>query len=336
MKDMPAELPLVSVIMPAYNAEKYLTAAIQSVLDQTFEKWELLVIDDGSIDRTAEIARKFSDADKRIRYIFQSNNRQASARNTGIKKARADFIAFLDADDLWTSEKLELQIRKAKETAADIIFSDGFVFPEDDAANESRLFSTLHGKFDGAKMFPLLFIENRLPILSVMARRNVLCEIGLFNEDPRFHGCEDYELWLRLAKAGAIFYGMQEKLVRYRVHAASTSSKKIEWLEAKLALLQMHSEDESLSTVDVSKRFRGVYRALVAASIERGDIRRAKEYARLCACWEPHESFVLFHLALIKFLPSEYERVTERLYKIGGALKRSSATLTGRRSISLV
>lgn len=330
LKAMSAE-PLVSIIMPAYNAEKYLAAAIQSALGQSYRRWELIVVDDGSMDRTAAIAREFASADERIEYVFQSNKKLAGARNTGIREARGELIAFLDSDDLWVKEKLERQVKKIKETGADVIFSGGFLFPEDDASNESTTFATLCGKFSGAEMFPLLFIENRLPILSVVVRREALDSGGggkPFDESEEFHyGCEDYDLWLRLAKSGAVFYGMPEKLVRYRVHGNAMSSKKIELLEATLVLLQRYRNDESLDEGEIRKRFRGVYRALIAASIERGNIRQAKEYARLSAGWEPHQSLVFFHLALIRFLPREYERISEHFYKAGGALKRSGATL---------
>jgi teichuronic acid biosynthesis glycosyltransferase TuaG len=328
LKAMSAE-PLVSIIMPAYNAEKYLAAAIQSALEQSYRRWELIVVDDGSTDHTAAIARDFAAADERIEYVFQSNKKLAGARNTGIREARGELIAFLDSDDLWTREKLDLQVKKIKETKADVVFSSGFLFPEDDASNESKTFATLCGKFSGAEMFPLLFTENRLPILSAVARRKALDSGGkLFNESEEFYyGCEDYDLWLRLAKGGAVFYGMPEKLVRYRVHGNAMSSKKVELLEATLALLRRYRSDESLDESEVRKRFRGVYRALIAASIEEGNIRQAKEYARLCAKWEPHELLVFFHLALIKFLPRDYERISEHFYKAGGALKRSSATL---------
>src|ERR1700744_5385897 len=99
---------LISIIMPAYNAENFIGSAIESVLDQTYLNWELIVVNDGSTDQTAAIVETFAASDKRIKCISQPNMRQGAARNTGIKNSRGDLIAFLDADDLWLPGKLEL------------------------------------------------------------------------------------------------------------------------------------------------------------------------------------------------------------------------------------
>ena len=102
---------LVSVIMPAYNSEVFISESIQSVINQTYPNWELLVIDDASSDSTKKIAEKFSSEDSRIRFFQNSSNSGTHhSRNRGIKAASGDFIAFLDADDLWKPEKLEKQL----------------------------------------------------------------------------------------------------------------------------------------------------------------------------------------------------------------------------------
>jgi glycosyltransferase involved in cell wall biosynthesis len=102
---------LVSVIMPAYNAGKYIAQSIRSVAAQTCAGWELVVVDDGSTDDTAEVVRGFASADARVKYVQQANGRQGRARNNGIAHAAGDLIAFLDADDLWVERKLELQLK---------------------------------------------------------------------------------------------------------------------------------------------------------------------------------------------------------------------------------
>jgi len=115
---------LVSVIMPAYNAEKYIAESIESVLAQTYEQWELLIIDDGSADRTKAIAESYAVRDERIQYIFQLNGKQGRARNKGIAAAHGEMIAFLDADDIWLPSKLEVQVAEMKEKGADLVFAD--------------------------------------------------------------------------------------------------------------------------------------------------------------------------------------------------------------------
>src|SRR4051794_7920706 len=104
--------------MPSFNAERYVGESIRSVVGQTFTDWELLVVDDGSTDRTAEVVRGFAVADPRIRYLRRENGGQAAARNSGIRDGSAPVVAFIDADDLWLPEKLARQLAVMEETAA--------------------------------------------------------------------------------------------------------------------------------------------------------------------------------------------------------------------------
>src|SRR5436309_14667644 len=99
--------PLVSVVIPVYNGERYLADAIQSVLDQTYRNFEVIVVDDGSTDRSAEIAKRFGEA---VRYVYRTNGGVCKARNAGIAAARGAYIAFLDQDDLWLHDKLAAQV----------------------------------------------------------------------------------------------------------------------------------------------------------------------------------------------------------------------------------
>jgi teichuronic acid biosynthesis glycosyltransferase TuaG len=212
--------PLISIIMPAYNAERYIAESIRSVLAQTYQNWELIIVDDGSTDRTAEIAQSFVLADSRVKYIFQQNTKVAAARNRGIGKAAGDLIAFLDSDDLWMPEKLERQEAAMRDGNMDVVFCSGFIFTGDDTTDESTPYPSIKGKFDGAAMFKLLLVEvaNRIPVLSVIVRREALLDAGLFDESPAlYYGAEDYDLWVRIARRGEVFYGMDERLVRYRV-----------------------------------------------------------------------------------------------------------------------
>src|SRR5690349_25117803 len=100
---------LISVIMPAYNAEKFVAESISSVITQTYKNWELIIVDDGSTDNTKNIIEEFAKHDARIKYIYQENAKQGKARNTGIAMAKSGLVAFLDADDLWLPQMLESQ-----------------------------------------------------------------------------------------------------------------------------------------------------------------------------------------------------------------------------------
>ena len=119
---------LVSVVIPAYNVEKYIEQCIQSVLDQTYQFFEIIVVDDGSSDQTAKRIKAFSD--KRISYIFQKNTGVSKARNNGIAQAKGEFIALLDADDWWHEDKLEKQLKILEDCDIDISYTDQYLTNE--------------------------------------------------------------------------------------------------------------------------------------------------------------------------------------------------------------
>src|SRR5262249_21149111 len=163
---------------------------------------------------------------------FQPNGKQGKARNRAIRQARGELIAFLDQDDLWMERKLELQLKVLDETSADVIFSDGYIFEGDDVTNEAVTFPTIFGQFDGAEFFNLLFAQNRIPILSALVRKNAIEKVGGLEEDIQYQNCDDYDLWLRMAADGATFYGLNEKLVRYRMHSGQASKNSVQMLKA--------------------------------------------------------------------------------------------------------
>jgi len=121
----------ISIIIPAYNAEDYITKTIDSVIKQTYTNWELIVVDDGSTDRTANIIKEFCKNDNRVIYIYQKNTGVSHARNNGLKKAKGKFIALLDADDLWNNNKLESVLQAFLKNNIDWIFSDVIDLYED-------------------------------------------------------------------------------------------------------------------------------------------------------------------------------------------------------------
>ena len=320
--------PLVSVIMPSYNAEKYIAESIRSVLDQTYRNVELIIVDDGSTDRTAEIARSFSERDARVKYFLQPNQKVASAKNTGIREARGEFLAFIGSDDLWLREKLEQQVVKIAETGVDVLFSEGFLFRDNDTADETRTFSTLKGKFSGEEMFEMLLFDNRVPDLSVLMRRDAAHRAGLFDESPAFYyGCEDYDFWFRMAKAGATFYGMQERLVRYRVHTHSMSGNKVEMMRATIATIKKYMDGPKAQTVALNKRFRVLYRALTAALLEENRVDEAKESFRELCKWDRFGFVTSIQRVLIKVAPGKYNRLSDRLYEAGSRVNAFRASL---------
>ncbi len=277
---------LVSIIMPAYNAERYVADAIRSVLAQTYRDWELVVVDDGSKDGTGAVVRALAARDARIRYVARENGGQAAARNTGIRASRGTLVAFLDADDLWVEAKLELQLRALAETGADVLSSNGFVFEDDDTSVEAYELSTTPGRTEGAEMFRLLYAFNRIQIQSVLVRRELLEKVGLFDEDRRYQNCEDYDLWLSLAAAGALFYGMEEQLIKYRRHSAASTHRLSNVLRPMVEVKKKHGRAEVLGEKEVRTRVRDLYRSLVEALVRENKLAEAARSLEEFAAWE--------------------------------------------------
>jgi len=301
---------LVSIIMPAYNAERFIAASIRSVLRQTYTDWELIVVDDGSTDKTAEVVDAFVSADARIKYFYQPNGRQGKARNTAFRHSTAGLIAFLDSDDLWLPEKLELQVAALKEQSADVVYTDGFIFSGDDVGDESTTFPIVFGRTDGADMFDCLLVRNRIAVLSVMLRREALDRAGPFEERSSFHCAEDYDLWLRLAKQGAMFYGMGEQLVRYRRHAAAMTSAESNVLKPVLAVVNKHLGDSRLSEAELRKRVTGLYRDLISALLDEDNLVEANRQMDEFAAWDKGRLITQCQRLLLKLSPRNYNFIS--------------------------
>lgn len=207
-------MPLVSVIMPSYNAEKYIDEAIRSVIAQTYTNWELFVIDDGSTDRTARIAQSYAEKDSRV--IFRQNSHNmgtANTRNIGIRLANGEWIATLDSDDIWHPEKLEIQLKKAQETGALFLYSSYSLF-----CDGFRQEYTVPEKVD----YSSLLTENVIGCSTVMMHKSIL-EDHLFPSEV-YH--EDYALWLDLLRAGYNAVGCTEVLTEWRIVRNSRSFNK--------------------------------------------------------------------------------------------------------------
>jgi glycosyltransferase involved in cell wall biosynthesis len=298
----------VSVIMAAYNGERYIADSIRSVQEQSFRDHELIVVDDGSTDRTREIAQAARAGDDRVVYVHQENGRQAKARNLGLRHARGELIAFLDQDDLWVKDKLALQVAALDQLDADVVYSDGFLFPDGHHHDEQRVFRILTGRFSGDEMFQLMFFRNQIPILSALVRKRAIARVGLLNEDPAFQNCDDYDLWIRLAKSGARFVGMPERLVRYRLHAGQASHNMAQMLTAEILVLQRHRDHPLCDQKLVNARLRKLYEDLALVLTEERRLDEARrwtwQWVRDEPGWPP-----LFQAAVLKVCPGQYRRI---------------------------
>ncbi len=209
-------MPLVSVVIPVYNGEKKIQETIDSILNQTFSDFEIVVINDGSIDSTIEIIEKVSDS--RLRLFSYSNTGLAASRNRGLAQASGEFISFIDADDLWTADKLEAQLRALREYPQAAV-----AYSWTDYINESSQFLHSGRRITATgdvyeKLLVMNFLENGS---NPLIRRQALTAVGGFDES--LPAAEDWDLWLRLA-ARYQFVAVQSAQVLYRVSANSMST----------------------------------------------------------------------------------------------------------------
>ena len=207
--------PLVSVIMPAYNASDYIQEAINSIIAQTFTDWELIIIDDGSTDTTAEIVAQNINKEHRIKYFYQQNEKQSKARNLGISHAHGTYIAFLDADDISLSERFAKQVAFLEANHDVVVCGSWFSIIGSD-----RIIK-LPEHHDAIKL--ALLKGNCMAHSSVMTRKQILDEFPVVFEISK-EPAEDYDLWVRLVLKGRL-HNLQEVLLDYRTHINQLSKK---------------------------------------------------------------------------------------------------------------
>lgn len=214
--------PLISVITPAYNAERFIGDTIDSVLDQTYANWEMVIVDDRSTDNTTTIVEEYRKRDNRIKLIvLEENSGSAVARNTAMENAKGRYIAFLDSDDRWLPEKLEKQLHFMQEK--DIAFSfTTYVRILEDGTKTNAVSSTPESvNYDD------LMKRCVIGCLTVMLDRDKVGHLTMVNIRTR----QDYVYWLTITKKGFLAYGLPEILAEYRLVGNSISSNK--WKAAK-------------------------------------------------------------------------------------------------------
>jgi len=206
---------LVSVIIPTYNSAKYIAEAIDSVLAQTYENFEIITIDDGSTDNTEEMLKPYMG---KITYIRKENGGPASARNRGIEISKGEFIAFLDADDVWLPQKLEKQMNFMRNNP-DIDIICTAVSDYRDSENLSSGEITLLKK---GYIFNQLIQGNFITASTVLLKAKCIKYGELFDEDKRLISVEDYNLWLRLSRKYKFGF-LNEVTTKRRLHSLSLS-----------------------------------------------------------------------------------------------------------------
>lgn len=227
----------VSIIVPVYNAQKYIEETIRSVKAQTYENWELLLVEDGSTDDTARVLEELlqKEPDARIRVLPKENGGAAKARNYGLSQATGRFIAYVDADDLWSSDKLEKQLAFMKEKQAAFCFT-GYEFADENGVGNGTI----------VRVPETLVYKQALKNTTIFTSTVMFDTQKIEKEDLNMPiiKSEDTALWFKVLRTGITAYGLDENLVRYRRMGGTLSSNK---LEAIRRIWNLYRKSEKLS-----------------------------------------------------------------------------------------
>lgn len=231
--------PLVSIITPMYNSARFISFTIESVLNQTYQNWEMIIVDDCSTDDSKEIVKRYmkevkdtknTKREKRIKLVeLKENVGVSKARNKAIEIAQGKYIAFLDSDDLWKKNKLKKQINFMEDNNFSLSFS-GY-----EKINER-----------GEKLDKIIKIPDKINYKKLLHSNYIGCLTSIYNAeqlgkhyvDPKLAKSEDYELWLRIIKKAGYAYGIQDNLAEYRIVGNSLSSNKLNMLKHNWILLR--------------------------------------------------------------------------------------------------
>ena len=226
--------PLVSVIMPCYNMERFISETIASVQRQTYPCWELLIVDDASTDGKADLVKSHQNQDKRIRFHVKTQHSGiADTRNQCIQMAQGRYLAFLDADDVWHPEKLEKQLQFMAEKNV------GFSYSSYDCVDEEGHLLQKTVAAAGNLDYKAYMHNTIIGCSTVMLNKTIIGEVIV----PNFRTSEDTATWLNILKKGFLAYAIDEPLTSYRIRQHSASSNK---LKASTDLWRVYRKQEKL------------------------------------------------------------------------------------------
>jgi glycosyltransferase involved in cell wall biosynthesis len=331
-------MKLVSVIIPVYGVENYISATVESVLNQTYKHFEILIVDDGSLDKSIDICQKYKDS--RLKIIRQKNKGVSAARNLGIKHSVGEFLAFLDGDDLWLPQKLEKHIEHLENSPHVGISFSRFTFINE--AGKSLGIS----KLSKLKSITPALILCRNPVGNpscTVLRREVYENIKFYDQvfdsqtncffDPKLCHFEDVELWLRIAiKTEWQIEGIPEALTLYRINPKGASAN----FDEQLKGLSMILDKTSSYAPDLIAKYEKLaqaytYRKLAKWSVQQRTVSTAREmiHKSLFINYkiifeEPlRTASTLFAIYLLYFLPrSLYDKIEVLVLRFTGAIQR--------------
>lgn len=320
-------LPVVSIVIAAYNAMTYLPKTLSSVFHQTFQNYEVIIVDDGSIDDIRSWAASLTD--DRVVFISQANAGSAAARNTGIARARGKYIAFLDADDLWAESKLEEQVAMLEQQPeTGVVYSWVAAIDETDASQGK----VIQNSYSGDVLADLIEHDILECGSNPMIRKACFETTGVF--DPRLRYAQTWDMWLRLAKEFP-FHCIKKPLTFYRFHANNTS-KKWENMEYCLNLIVQktfsnispdlkHLEGRSYAFVNLHVAWKMLQnRSQGGSHAFRTWLKAVRYYPKIVFSKESIR-FITAFLIVQFFGLGNYNRFRDMLYLLKKGIKKSSS-----------
>ena len=258
-------IPTVSIVIPTYNHSKFISKALDSVINQTYKNWEAIIIDNNSTDNTDKVINRYIDP--RIKHLKIDNDGViAKSRNLGINEAKAEWIAFLDSDDWWTKDKLEVCLSKIDKNI-------DFIYHAHEYVKKSKFFlkkKIIKGRELKKPILKDLLIGSitkgtQISNSSVIVRKNILFKIGGLNENKILVGADDYDTWLRIAQITDQFLYINKKLSYYLFHNNNTQKKRDMSIPQKLAVkdfLHLFNKQQKLNLEIKLKYISGRYNYL--------------------------------------------------------------------------
>jgi glycosyltransferase involved in cell wall biosynthesis len=260
-------IPSVSVVIPAYNVAPYIVETLDAVFAQTFTDFEVIIINDGSLD-TDVLERALAPYLDRICYVSQENSGAAAARNRGVQQAHGEYIAFLDGDDVWMPDYLDSQLRFMRGGDYDLVYADALLFGDSPVAGKTYMETT-------PSVGPVTFLslvrnESHVITSGVVAKRVALIEAGLFDESLR--NAQDFELWARLARRGARLAFQRRVLLRYRCREDSLSGDVMNRLAREIRVYRYIADTYDLTPAERAEISRVMELQLGAIDLASGKV----------------------------------------------------------------
>ena len=225
---------LITVVVTTYNRDHYLEKCIKSILNQTYKKFDLIIVSDGYFDSTQNIVNQFND--ERIKLIFNEHTGLPSkSRNIGILNAKSKFIAFCDDDDIWYQEKLELQLSIIIQNENLLIHTSANIISKDDLLIQKSIYRNLIKKFYSLTKYNL-WLTNYITLSSIILKTELAKKIS-FDEAVKLAGSEDYKFLLEFTRNNKLFY-INKPLVGYRIHNNNISANRLKGYERSIEILR--------------------------------------------------------------------------------------------------